>query len=453
MGTTIALTAVVIIGLGVVLVIALRPQPNGPPGQNLVATATEPEKKPPVPPAVAEVESPAPAVDPKPEPTTKSAKEPATAPPAEEKKPAADSAPPAKAPEPENRGATSGPRSTREIVTQCERGVAKIEGKLGTGTGFVAAPGIIATNAHVIRQELVGNLKATFPSENKNAAGPFPVRLIYKDSERDLALLQVESAAAPLELARLSEFPKGEDIIIIGNPGGLGGMVNLENAVTRGVLSAEADFRGQRWYQLSMSVNPGNSGGPVLDSRGRVIGIVTLKARKEEGHGYCIPVDALLTALERVDGITAKQRLRVEDRHAAQSVFEVYRDLGGALITVSALHVVVKSRDARTITPDDAKKLAAAYEQNRKMVELLDGLTTTYYAPALVRVAEGNDVDTTIRSDLTKLRKLVEKLGDAFEHSEGFKGKELAKTVESSTKEFERLCDRLGKALDLPNEN
>ena len=154
-----------------------------------------------------------------------------------------------------------GPRSTREIVSKNEASVAKVQGKFGSGTGFLVAPGIIATNEHVINGELVANLTARFPSAAGRDQGPFAVRLLYVDPPRDLALLKVESTLAPIEVARRYKFQRGEDITIIGNPGGLGGAVALENAITRGVLSTEAEFRGQRWYQLGASVNPGNSGG------------------------------------------------------------------------------------------------------------------------------------------------------------------------------------------------
>src|SRR5262249_46220164 len=69
------------------------------------------------------------------------------------------------------------------------------------------------------------------------------------------------------------------------------------------------------YYQLDLAVNHGNSGGPVLDARGDVIGIVTLKASLAEGLGFCLPIDSLRKALDRATHVTAAERDGQAGRH------------------------------------------------------------------------------------------------------------------------------------------
>ncbi len=114
--------------------------------------------------------------------------------------------------------------------------------------------------------------------------------LISQDRERDLAFFAVKSDLPPLPLADTFAFRKGEEVTAIGNPGGPDQI--LENAISRGVLSTKTVINGEEYYQLNIAVNPGNSGGPVLDPYGRVIGVVTLKSTDKEAVAYCIPVQA-----------------------------------------------------------------------------------------------------------------------------------------------------------------
>ena len=86
---------------------------------------------------------------------------------------------------------------------------------------------------------------------------------------------------------------------MIGNPG-LGDGIVLENAISRGIMSSKTVIDGMNYLQLSIAINPGNSGGPVFDSAGRVIGVATLKSSKAEAMGFCIPVEDIHAAMNRV---------------------------------------------------------------------------------------------------------------------------------------------------------
>jgi S1-C subfamily serine protease len=190
-----------------------------------------------------------------------------------------------------------------EIVAQCGPAVALIRYKNGGGTGFLIRPGIVATNAHVIEQVPIDELKVYLPSSD-SAKTAFPARLLYFDAKRDLAFLLVPTNVPPLRLADQFEFRSGQGITVIGCPGI--GEKQLENAVSIGVLSTRTELRKQSYYQLNISVNPGNSGGPVFDARGQVIGVVTLKSTRE-GIAFCIPWQDLKDAVALMDRPDRKQ--------------------------------------------------------------------------------------------------------------------------------------------------
>lgn len=311
----------------------------------------------------------------------------------------------------------AGPKTTREIVSRNETSVAKIEGKLGKGTGFVVAPGIVATNAHVISEELVSNLSSRFPSAAGRDQGPFPVHLLYVNPPRDLALLKVDCPQSPVEVARSYTFQRGEEITIIGNPGGLGGSVSLENAITRGVLSTEATFRGQRWYQLGASVNPGNSGGPVFDSLGRVVGIITLKAIREEGHSYCIPVDALTTALDEVSDITTAQRLKVERRHNTRSIASFLYN-GAKTYWMTSILLISAYEAADQKTPD-ADEMRSRFHAAKEGASRFHGRLGSDYASALEVVLGDDGTDPSVRRDLTELKRVLDQVKVMAEQPDG----------------------------------
>ncbi len=192
------------------------------------------------------------------------------------------------------------PLTTAQIVARVDPSVALIRGKRALGTGFLVRPGLLATNAHVIEGEVINNLEVRFPAAGENSQGPIHAELAFKDPKRDLAFLRVKSDLPPLEIAQAYLFQKGDDVLIIGNPG-VGAKLVLENAISRGVMSTRTTLDGQPFYQLGIAINPGNSGGPVIDLTGKVIGVASRKAAQLEGTAFCIPVEDLRAAMAKVE--------------------------------------------------------------------------------------------------------------------------------------------------------
>ena len=118
--------------------------------------------------------------------------------------------------------------------------------------------------------------------------------VLFSDEERDMALLKI-APRQPLPTVVLDDgqpIDTGEAITVIGNPG-LGSTVILSHTMTTGIVShPDRELDGQHYIQTSAVVNPGNSGGRMFDSRGRVFGLVSLKGNIE-GTGFAVPAGTL----------------------------------------------------------------------------------------------------------------------------------------------------------------
>jgi S1-C subfamily serine protease/phage FluMu protein Com len=242
--------------------------------------------------------------------------------------------------------------TTREIVARSEKSVALIRATNGGhGTGFVVRPGIIATNAHVIATAAVDQLRVYFPSAGEAGKQPLLVEAVfYVDHKRDLALLKVNSNLPPLPVAAHYEFQRGQDVTVIGNPGAGDGRTALENAVSRGVMSSQLTIDGMKHYQLSITVNPGNSGGPVFDPTGQVIGVIDLKANKREGIAFCIPVRDLHAALAKVERQGPQDTMRMTSLHNRNA---------------AACHLIIIGKNYADGLDESLKALEAALKTGR----------------------------------------------------------------------------------------
>jgi serine protease Do len=161
----------------------------------------------------------------------------------------------------------------------------------GTGTGFiVSSDGLIATNEHVISGGEGLEVKLfddTVVDE---------VEVLLSDATVDLAILKVKTdhELVPVELGDSEAVKVGEPVIVIGNP------LGLEHTLSDGLLSARRLYEGKRYIQMTAPVSPGNSGGPVFNRYGEVIGVTVAKIgyRAGENLNLAVPVDQLRPLLE-----------------------------------------------------------------------------------------------------------------------------------------------------------
>jgi serine protease Do len=172
------------------------------------------------------------------------------------------------------------------------------------GSGFVAdAEGHIYTNAHVVLG--ASSVKVTFKRTSAGPGATYNAKVLGTDKATDVAVLQVQGAPAsqlhPLPLGSLDSVHVGDPVVAIGNP------LNEQSTITAGIVSAvnrtiESLQPGQQIYQAiqtDAAINHGNSGGPLIDRFGRVIGITSqiLTGNQNDptagniGIGFAIPID------------------------------------------------------------------------------------------------------------------------------------------------------------------
>ena len=176
----------------------------------------------------------------------------------------------------------------------------------GQGSGFILnKDGLILTNNHVINN--AQRVEVTLSDKHK-----YKATVVGVDKNHDLALLQITAPnIQPATLANSQGLTVGQRVYAIGNPFG------LQGTMTRGIISAIRSIRGPQnnpiedAIQTDAAVNPGNSGGPLLNSRGEVIGITTLIANngadQSSGIGFAIPIN---TAKAFLDDIAKYGRVR-----------------------------------------------------------------------------------------------------------------------------------------------
>ncbi|OPZ00678.1 serine protease [Bradyrhizobium sacchari] len=145
--------------------------------------------------------------------------------------------------------------------------------KAKSGTGFVvSANGHVVTNNHVI-DGCVGDIKGNLTGE-----APLVLRVVSSDATNDLALLQAPSTVTFKEFARIRDrsIRSGDSVVAIGFP--YHGLLSSDFTVTTGIVSSLSGMRNDsRFLQISAPVQPGNSGGPLFDTTGQIVGVVTGK--------------------------------------------------------------------------------------------------------------------------------------------------------------------------------
>lgn len=209
---------------------------------------------------------------------------------------------------------------TREPITQEQQ---------GGGSGFlISADGYIVTNNHVIsggpRGEAVNEVTVTLTNQRE-----YKAKIVGRDAASDLALLKIDATGLPfVKFADGSSARVGDWVVAIGNPLGLG------STVTAGIISAVQRNIGQggaydRYIQTDTAINRGNSGGPLFDLQGNVVGINNMlisPVGANIGVNFAIPAEA---AIPVIDALRAGER--PQRGYLGISIVPVTEDIAAAL--------------------------------------------------------------------------------------------------------------------------
>lgn len=162
-----------------------------------------------------------------------------------------------------------------------------------SGTGmFITTDGYVLTNEHVVSQGYYVILN--LPNKTSVQA-----QIIYRDPELDIAILKVAGGNYPaITLGSTTEPTQGEDVVALGYPSAaqLGDSVSL----SKGIVSAFRTINGIRYIQTDASLNPGSSGGPLVNIRGEVIGMNSWKLREREGINFAIALNSVQARIKSI---------------------------------------------------------------------------------------------------------------------------------------------------------
>jgi serine protease Do len=202
----------------------------------------------------------------------------------------------------------------------------------GIGSGFiVSADGIVLTNAHVVQNASEVMVKLTDRRE-------FKAKVIGVDPQTDVAVLKIDAKNLPaVKLAKTDDVRVGEWVVAIGSPFG------FENTVTSGIVSAKSralpDGSYVPFLQTDVAVNPGNSGGPLFNMKGEVIGInsqIYSRSGGYQGVSFAIPIDTAVNVKDQLvqNGKVQRGRLGISIQEVNQSLAGSFGlpKAGGALV-------------------------------------------------------------------------------------------------------------------------
>lgn len=183
------------------------------------------------------------------------------------------------------------------VIASSKASVVEIDGRscsgLAVGSGFVAAPGIVITNAHVV----AGMLHPFIEDDN----GRHKARIVGFDPDLDIAVLRADNLAGTSLTILDSTIPNGTSAVALGYPGGgpltasPAAVIDTITAISPNIYNEGSDKR--QVYALKADIEPGNSGGPLLDTKGQVVGVIFARSTTYNQVGYALSTPAVQQVL------------------------------------------------------------------------------------------------------------------------------------------------------------
>ena len=179
--------------------------------------------------------------------------------------------------------------SLEDLVSRVSPAVVVVETSSGRGSGFFVTPDTVLTNVHVVSSSASVTLRRPDGSTT-------PARVEAQSAPFDIAVLRASNPIADqptLAMGSAANARVGQEVVAIGTPLGF-----LQNTVSRGIVSALRDVDGATMIQTDAAINRGNSGGPLLDRAGRVIGVIKSGYNGRNGLSFAVAFDHARTVLE-----------------------------------------------------------------------------------------------------------------------------------------------------------
>jgi serine protease Do len=266
----------------------------------------------------------------------------------------------------------------------------------GLGSGFIVSnDGIILTNAHVVDGADEVIVRLTDKRE-------FKAKVVGVDKPSDVAVLKINASNLPtVRLGDSTNVKVGEWVVAIGSPYG------FDNTVTSGIVSAKSrslpDGNYVPFIQTDVAVNPGNSGGPLFNMKGEVVGInsqIYSRTGGFQGLSFAIPIDMAIKVKDQLQqyGHVTRGRLGVTIQNINQELAESFglKKLAGALVSsVEKGGPASKAglQPGDVILKIDGKEINQSAEVAAKVAEVKPGTTTTLQ---VWRKGETHDVKVTV---------------------------------------------------------
>jgi serine protease Do len=178
------------------------------------------------------------------------------------------------------------------IIDDAIKSVVTIKTNTGQGSGFIiASGGYVVTNEHVM-EGVTAAIVITYDGQQHR------VSLVGADVNMDVALLKMNSTGYnPIGLGDSNKVQLGEKVIVIGNP------LGLQFSVSEGIVSAvhrEGENKLNAYIQTDASLNPGNSGGPLINTEGKVVGMNNFKISNSENIGFALESNYIKTTVNDI---------------------------------------------------------------------------------------------------------------------------------------------------------
>ncbi len=328
------------------------------------------------------------------------------------------------------------PEELSAAVATSKESVCIIEHPLGSGTGFVVADDLVATNSHVVEGAYVEELEFHFSSAGLKKCRAS--RVLFDDPVRDLCLLKVDTDQASISIKEDYVFERGDQVVIVGNPALGETNIILRDAVNAGKINSMVHTGSCDYYQIDASVNCGSSGGPVMNLNGEVVGVVAMKATDQgeyeirsamrrlddgfskrfntfstKGIAFGIPGAHLVAAIRKTEEQSEAAAALVDNRHMA-------RVLLGRMSTVGGLHLIQLHVNVPPGIRDQASRINLGHlpPSARNKIKLVP-LLPAYTATQIARELQSEEVRKIYRVCSTGLEQKVNHLrdSDSFDQS------------------------------------